>query len=60
MAHTDDTTKLTVDNMPKDLHRAFKSKAAQEGVSMRALIVGWIGQYLRGELPPPPAENQEG
>jgi plasmid stability protein len=38
---------LQVREVPDDLHRALKSRAALEGVSMSELVLGLIERHLR-------------
>ena len=34
-------------NVPEDLHRQAKSRAALEGMSLQALVLRLIGEYLK-------------
>ena len=33
---------LTIDRIPPTLYEAVKAKAKREGVSLRALVLGWL------------------
>jgi len=39
--------RLVVEGFPDDLMRVFKVKAAQEGTSVKAIIIGWAKEGAR-------------
>lgn len=39
---TDKRVMLTIDRIPPTLYEAIKAKAKREGVSLRALVLGWL------------------
>jgi len=49
MAGGQDTVDIRVLNVPGDLHRAFKIKCAQEGISLTAQVIRLIGEWVNNE-----------
>jgi len=47
-ARTERRVTLTLDRIPPTLLDAAKGKAKREGVSMRALILGWLRAWVDG------------
>ena len=37
---------LTIDRIPPTLYAAVKAKAKREGVSLRALVLGWLQGWV--------------
>lgn len=37
---------LTIDRIPPTLFDAAKAKAKREGISLRALILGWLKEWV--------------
>ena len=37
---------LTIDRIPPTLYTAVKGKAKRDGVSLRALILGWLRAWV--------------
>jgi hypothetical protein len=37
---------LTIDRIPPTLYEAVKAKARREGVSLRALVLGWLKTWV--------------
>lgn len=37
---------LTIDRIPPTLYTAVKAKAKREGVSLRALVLGWLKDWI--------------
>lgn len=48
--------RLTI-NIPDDIHRSLKIKAATEGTTMRALLLTGIDDYLKSKGITVPAED---
>lgn len=42
---TDRRVMLTIDRIPPTLYDAVKAKAKREGVSLRALVLGWLKEW---------------
>jgi hypothetical protein len=40
-----------LDKIPADLWRRARAKAKREGVSMRALLLGWLRSWVEGAEP---------
>ena len=38
--------RIEVGRMPKPLYRAVEAKCKREGISMRALILGWLKEWV--------------
>lgn len=36
---------LTIDRIPPTLYAAVKAKAKRDGVSLRALVLGWLKEW---------------
>ena len=36
---------LTIDRIPPTLYAAVKAKAKREGISLRALVLGWLKEW---------------
>lgn len=43
---TDRRVQLLIDRIPPTLFDAAKAKAKREGVSLRALILGWLKEWV--------------
>jgi predicted HicB family RNase H-like nuclease len=39
---------LTIDRIPPTLYKAVKAKARREGISLRALVLGWLKDWAHG------------
>jgi predicted HicB family RNase H-like nuclease len=37
---------LVIDRIPPTLYGAVRAKAKREGISLRALVLGWLKQWL--------------
>lgn len=37
---------LTIDRIPPTLYDAVKAKAKREGISLRALVLGWLKEWV--------------
>jgi len=37
---------LTIDRIPPTLYSAVKAKAKREGISLRALVLGWLKEWV--------------
>jgi hypothetical protein len=37
---------LVIDRVPPTLMQAAKAKAKREGISMRALVLGWLKEWI--------------
>lgn len=37
---------IAIDRVPMELHDAIKAKAKRDGVSLRALILGWLRDWV--------------
>jgi hypothetical protein len=46
-AITDITKIIRIRNIPGDIHTALKKRAIDEGISMEALVLGWIEEKLK-------------
>lgn len=43
---------LTIDRIPPTLYDAVRAKAKRDGVSLRALVLGWLRAWVDGEKDP--------
>jgi len=43
---TDRRVQLVIDRIPPTLYEAVRSKAKREGVSLRALVLGWLKEWV--------------
>lgn len=48
---TDRRIMLTIDRIPPTLYDAAKAKAKREGISLRALVLGWLKHWIDGRDP---------
>lgn len=46
---TDRRVMLTIDRIPPTLYARVKAKAKREGVSLRALVLGWLHAWVCGD-----------
>ncbi len=44
---TDRRVQLLIDRIPPTLYDAVKAKAKREGVSLRALVLGWLKEWIK-------------
>lgn len=51
---TDRRIMLTIDRIPPTLYDAAKAKAKREGISLRALVLGWLKTWIDGRDPGAP------
>lgn len=40
---------LTIDRIPPTLYDAVRAKAKRDGVSLRALVLGWLKDWIEGD-----------
>jgi predicted HicB family RNase H-like nuclease len=40
---------LTIDRIPPTLYDAVRAKAKREGISLRALVLGWLKKWVEEE-----------
>lgn len=45
---TDRRVQMVIDRIPPTLYDAVKAKAKREGVSLRALVLGWLKEWIEG------------
>ena len=38
--------RIEVDRVSKELHKSVQAKCKREGISMRALILGWLKEWV--------------
>jgi len=43
---SDRRVQLVIDRIPPTLYEAVKAKAKREGVSLRALVLGWLKNWI--------------
>lgn len=43
---TDRRVQLLIDRIPPTLYEAVKAKAKREGISLRALVLGWLKEWV--------------
>lgn len=43
---TDRRVMLTIDRIPPTLYEAAKTKAKRDGISLRALVLGWLKEWV--------------
>ena len=48
---TERRVKFEIDRIPPTLWDAVKAKAKRDGISLRALILGWCREWVRDEKP---------
>lgn len=46
--HTERRVTLTIDRIPPTMLDAAKAKAKRDGISLRALILGWLKEWTQG------------
>jgi len=53
---TERRVQLLIDRIPPTLYDAVRAKAKREGVSLRALVLGWLKDWVASQEPTAPEE----
>lgn len=48
---TDRRVQIVLDRVPPTLKEAAQAKAKREGISLRALMLGWLKSWVEGRAP---------